>query len=73
MSVTSTKWVHKLDFPTADWPIVDFPAVKHPLDSNIAYNREQEKKSLTQVYKRTWEYTMPKLLISNSAAFYVDN
>ncbi|CAH1793931.1 unnamed protein product [Owenia fusiformis] len=46
---THTKWVHKLDFPSLDWPMADFPKLKYPLEDNVAENAKEEQRCLDQV------------------------
>ena len=49
LMMTHTKWMHKLDFPSIDWPIADFPQYKHPLLGNTEQNRREEARCLQQV------------------------
>ena len=46
---THTKWMHKLDFPSIDWPIADFPQTRYPVSGNTAQNRREEARCLQQV------------------------
>lgn len=56
LMMTHTKWMHKLDFPSIDWPIADFPQYKHPLLGNIEQNRREEARCLQQVCSKIEEY-----------------
>lgn len=49
LSVTHTKWLHKLDFVQLDWPFTDFPALKYPLDQHTTENRLEEDRCLKQM------------------------
>lgn len=49
LSVTHTKWQHKLDFPQADWPIVSFPRYRYPVESHVKENQAEEFKCLLEV------------------------
>jgi 4-aminobutyrate aminotransferase/(S)-3-amino-2-methylpropionate transaminase len=49
LATTHSKSIHKLDFPTLDWPIADFPQYKYPLEENVEYNQDQDRKSLKSV------------------------
>lgn len=49
LGVTHSKWIHKLDFPTPDWPMATFPKLKYPLHENERENMEIENRSLEEV------------------------
>ncbi|XP_074647439.1 4-aminobutyrate aminotransferase, mitochondrial-like [Tubulanus polymorphus] len=49
LSVTHTKWLHKLDSPHLEWPYAEFPASKFPLEKHEAENKAAEEKSLKEV------------------------
>ncbi|XP_076447734.1 4-aminobutyrate aminotransferase, mitochondrial-like isoform X2 [Babylonia areolata] len=49
LSLTHTKWAHKLDFPQPDWPVADFPRLQYPLDQFTAENRREEQRCLDMV------------------------
>uniref|UniRef100_A0A1I8FH59 4-aminobutyrate--2-oxoglutarate transaminase n=1 Tax=Macrostomum lignano TaxID=282301 RepID=A0A1I8FH59_9PLAT len=49
LSCTRSKAIHKLDVPAFQWPAVDFPAYKYPLEQHQEHNAKQEKLSLVQV------------------------
>lgn len=46
---THSKALHKLDVPTMDWPIADFPAYKYPYEDNLEYNQKQDEDCLKNV------------------------
>jgi len=48
LSCTRSKPIHKLDIPAFDWPCVDFPAYRYPLEANKAFNDAQDAKCLAQ-------------------------
>ncbi|RUS90829.1 hypothetical protein EGW08_001448 [Elysia chlorotica] len=49
LALTHTKWVHKLDFPSPDWPIATFPYLKYPLEDYVEENKAEEAKCLAEV------------------------
>lgn len=49
LTTTHSKYVHKIDVPSFDWPFASFPAYKYPLEENVAYNQAQDKKCLAEV------------------------
>lgn len=49
LSTTRSKAVHKLDIPAFKWPQAEFPALKYPLEQNLAENRIEELRCLQQV------------------------
>ncbi|XP_059141308.1 4-aminobutyrate aminotransferase, mitochondrial-like [Physella acuta] len=48
-ALTHTKWTHRLDFPSPDWPIASFPQLRYPLDSFVRENRAEEARCLAEV------------------------
>lgn len=49
LATTHSKALHKLDVPTLDWPIADFPAYKYPYEDNLEYNQNQDDQCLKNV------------------------
>lgn len=49
LALTHTKWVHKLDFPSPDWPVATFPFLKYPLEEFVTENNAEEAKCLAEV------------------------
>ncbi|XP_044267936.1 4-aminobutyrate aminotransferase, mitochondrial-like [Tribolium madens] len=49
LSTTHSKYIHKIDIPSFDWPIATFPQYKYPLEENQRENEEQDKKCLAEV------------------------
>ncbi|XP_012944398.1 4-aminobutyrate aminotransferase, mitochondrial [Aplysia californica] len=49
LALTHTKWAHKLDFPSPDWPIATFPTLRYPLEEFAEENRLEEEKCLAEV------------------------
>lgn len=49
LTCTHTKFIHKLDSPSFDWPIAEFPKYKYPLAENKKYNTKEDKKCLAIV------------------------
>jgi 4-aminobutyrate aminotransferase/(S)-3-amino-2-methylpropionate transaminase len=46
LSATRSKAIHKLDIPAFDWPVLPFPANRHPLDRHAGANAEAEARVL---------------------------
>lgn len=49
LATTHSKYVHKLDVPTLDWPIANFPMYKYPYEDNLEYNQKQDEDCLKNV------------------------
>ncbi|KFA75153.1 hypothetical protein S40288_02819 [Stachybotrys chartarum IBT 40288] len=49
LSTTRSKPIHKLDIPAFDWPQASFPALKYPLEENVAENARIEQACLDEV------------------------
>uniref|UniRef100_A0A2C9KCJ3 (S)-3-amino-2-methylpropionate transaminase n=1 Tax=Biomphalaria glabrata TaxID=6526 RepID=A0A2C9KCJ3_BIOGL len=49
LALTHTKWTHKLDFPSPDWPIASFPSLRYPLEDFEQENSKEEQRCLAQV------------------------
>lgn len=49
LSTTHSKYIHKIDIPSFDWPIADFPQYKYPLEENVRENAAEDKRCLAQV------------------------
>ncbi|KAJ3642730.1 hypothetical protein Zmor_025488 [Zophobas morio] len=49
LATTHTKFIHKIDFPSLDWPVAHFPLYKYPLGEHERENAVEDKKSLAQV------------------------
>ncbi|KAM7345249.1 4-aminobutyrate aminotransferase [Cochliomyia hominivorax] len=56
LSTTHSKYIHKIDVPSFDWPIATFPKYRYPLEENVAYNQEQDKNCLAEVEDRVEQY-----------------
>jgi 4-aminobutyrate aminotransferase/(S)-3-amino-2-methylpropionate transaminase len=61
LSVTHTKWLHKLDFAQAEWPIVDFPKIKYPMEQYARENSVEEARCLSQVKRHAKITARPTL------------
>lgn len=64
-SCTCSKPVHKLDFPSFDWPHAEFPYYQYPLESNEAANKKEDDRCLKIVEDliTNWEIPVAALLI----------
>jgi 4-aminobutyrate aminotransferase / (S)-3-amino-2-methylpropionate transaminase len=49
LSTTHSKYIHKIDVPSFDWPIASFPKYKYPLDQNVRENNQQDQNCLAEV------------------------
>jgi len=49
LSTTHSKYIHKIDVPSFDWPIASFPQYKYPLEENIAENKKEDERCLGEV------------------------
>ncbi|XP_068149172.1 4-aminobutyrate aminotransferase, mitochondrial [Drosophila tropicalis] len=56
LSTTHSKYIHKLDVPSFDWPIASFPQYKYPLDENVAENKREDEKCLAEVQDLIEQY-----------------
>ncbi|KAH9498854.1 hypothetical protein Btru_004832 [Bulinus truncatus] len=56
LALTHTKWTHKLDFPSPDWPIASFPYLKYPLENFVQENAKEEARCLAEVEDLIGQY-----------------
>lgn len=49
LATTHSKAIHKLDVPSLDWPIADFPQYKYPLSENERENKKEDERCLSKV------------------------
>lgn len=49
LSCTHSKYIHKLDVPSFDWPIATYPMYKYPLEDNEQENRRIDDQCLAEV------------------------
>ncbi|RKP32343.1 4-aminobutyrate aminotransferase [Metschnikowia bicuspidata] len=65
LSTTCSKPIHKLDFPSFNWPKAQFPAYKYPLDANEAANKEEDARCLVIVENllKGWHCPIAAVLI----------
>lgn len=47
--MTHSKWQYKLDFVHLDWPFVDFPKTKYPMDEHEEENKAEAKRCVELV------------------------
>lgn len=57
LSVTHSKYIHKIDVPLFDWPVADFPRYKYPLSENEAFNKKEDERCLAMVEEKIEEAT----------------
>ncbi|KAG2383630.1 hypothetical protein C9374_004301 [Naegleria lovaniensis] len=51
LTATHSKAIHKVDFPSFNWPVCDFPQLKYPLEQYEAENKKEMDRVLEQVEK----------------------
>lgn len=56
LATTHSKYIHKIDVPSFDWPVATFPQYRYPLEENIMYNQDQDKRSLAEVQDLIEQY-----------------
>lgn len=49
LSTTHSKYIHKIDVPSFDWPIAPFPEYKYPLEENVRENKAEDERCLAEV------------------------
>lgn len=49
LSTTHSKYIHKIDVPSFDWPIATFPKYKYPLAENERENQAEDQRCLAEV------------------------
>ena len=56
LSTTHSKYIHKIDIPSFDWPIAHFPQYKYPLEEHVRENNEEDAKCLAEVEELIEKY-----------------
>ncbi|KAK4321583.1 hypothetical protein Pmani_007608 [Petrolisthes manimaculis] len=49
LATTHSKAIHKIDIPSLDWPIADFPKYMYPLEEHTTHNEHEDNRCLEQV------------------------
>lgn len=49
LATTHSKYIHKIDVPSFDWPIASFPQYKYPLEENVRENAAEDARCLAEV------------------------
>nr|AFM73662.1 GABA transaminase GABA-TTC2 [Tetranychus cinnabarinus] len=49
LSCTHSKYIHKLDVPSFDWPIAPFPIYRYPLEDNERENKATDDQCLEEI------------------------
>lgn len=49
LATTHSKYIHKIDVPSFDWPIASFPKYKYPLEANVTENQAEDARCLAEV------------------------
>ncbi|KAJ3642733.1 hypothetical protein Zmor_025491 [Zophobas morio] len=56
LSTTHSKYIHKIDVPSFDWPVAHFPQYKYPLDEHERENSDEDNKCLEEVEDLVVQY-----------------
>ncbi|XP_055844141.1 4-aminobutyrate aminotransferase, mitochondrial [Episyrphus balteatus] len=56
LSTTHSKYIHKIDVPSFDWPIASFPKYKYPLAENEKENNAEDQRCLAEVEDLITQY-----------------
>lgn len=56
LSTTHSKYIHKIDVPSFDWPIASFPKYKYPLEENKRENEAEDRRCLAEVQELMQDY-----------------
>lgn len=56
LSTTHSKYIHKIDIPSFDWPIASFPQYKYPLEENVRENQAEDQRCLAEVEELIEQY-----------------
>lgn len=51
LTATHSKAIHKVDFPSFNWPVCDFPQLKYPLSEHEVENKKEMDRCLEEVEK----------------------
>lgn len=49
LSTTHSKYIHKIDVPSMDWPVAPFPQYKYPLEENVCENQKEDERCLSEM------------------------
>lgn len=60
LSATHSKYIHKIDIPSFDWPIASFPDYKYPLNENVRENQQEDERCLAEVEELFEKYNKEK-------------
>lgn len=56
LSTTHSKYIHKIDVPSFDWPIARFPVYQYPLEENVRENQAEDQRCLAEVQELYEKY-----------------
>ncbi|XP_050074492.1 4-aminobutyrate aminotransferase, mitochondrial [Anopheles maculipalpis] len=56
LSTTHSKYIHKIDVPSFDWPIAPFPQYRYPLEENVRENAQEDARCLAEVERLIEQY-----------------
>ncbi|XP_067647330.1 4-aminobutyrate aminotransferase, mitochondrial isoform X2 [Eurosta solidaginis] len=56
LATTHSKYIHKIDIPSFDWPIASFPKYQYPLAENERHNKSEDQRCLVEVEELIEKY-----------------
>lgn len=56
LATTHSKYIHKIDIPSFDWPIASFPQYKYPLEENVRENQAEDDRCLAETEELIEKY-----------------
>lgn len=67
LATTHSKYIHKIDVPSFDWPIAPFPQYKYPLEEHIRENKAEDDSCLAQVEELIVQYNKRGIYVAGIA------
>lgn len=56
LSTTHSKYIHKIDIPSFDWPVAPFPKYQYPLEEHVRENAQEDARCLAEVQEQFEKY-----------------
>ncbi|XP_053987505.1 4-aminobutyrate aminotransferase, mitochondrial [Hylaeus volcanicus] len=60
LSTTHSKYIHKIDIPSFDWPVASFPVYRYPLNEHVRENQKEDQRCLAEVEELFDKYKTEK-------------
>lgn len=64
LSTTHSKYIHKIDIPSFDWPIASFPQYKYPLENNVRENAAEDDRCLAETEDLIVQYNKKNIPVA---------